>query len=137
MFPNGSGGPHDWNAQLIEPVLKGVATGWEKTFARRVPHILGGFATKSSQTLKTFHSDVEKRAARNGTASLQMLSYQLDNYGALFRDLSGATALQILAQSRDLNRAFEPVITQALGPAYTAACADSGKSTITSLEGSD
>jgi hypothetical protein len=106
-----------------------VATGWEKTFARRVPHILNTFATKSSQALKAFHSDVEKRATRNGTASLQMLSYQLDNYGALFRDLSGATALQVLTQSRDVNRAFEPVITQALGPAYTAAGADSGKYT--------
>jgi hypothetical protein len=28
-------GTHDWNAELTEPVLKVVASGWERTFSRR------------------------------------------------------------------------------------------------------
>ena len=127
MFQNAQG-PHDWNAQLIEPVIKAISSGWEKTFSRRVSKILCSFASKAANSIRSFHSGVEARASRNGgaLATLQMVSHQLYNYREVFKDLCNANAATVVAQAKEINRMFEPVITEAVGPAYAACTEERG-----------
>lgn len=135
MFSNAQG-PHDWNAELLEPVLKTISSGWEKTFSRRVSSILCGFPSKAASLMKSFHQDVETRASRNGGAlsTLQMVSHQLYNYQELFKDLCNTSSATVIAQAKEINRMFQPVIADAVGPAYTACCEERGMTqSLTSL----
>jgi hypothetical protein len=124
VFTNAQG-PHDWNAELIEPVFKAISSGWEKTFSRRVSNILSSFASKAASSMKSFHEAVQTRASRNGgaLATLHMLSQQLHNYQQLFKDLSDTNSATVVAQAKEINRMFQPVIAEAIGPAY-AACSE-------------
>ena len=74
MFTNGKG-PHDLNAQLTEPVIRGLASNWEKAFARRLPSVLQSFSKKSKSLLLAFHKDIEVRCMKQGVgvAGLAML----------------------------------------------------------------
>ena len=127
VFSNAQG-LHDWNAQLIEPVIKAISSGWEKTFSRRVSAILCNFASNAASSIKSFHRDVETRASRNGgaLATLQMLSHQLHNYQELFKDVCTVNSAAVIEQAKEINRMFQPTIAEAVGPAYLACATESG-----------
>ncbi|TVY22282.1 Nuclear GTPase SLIP-GC [Lachnellula hyalina] len=89
VFTNGKG-PHDLNAQLTEPVIRGLASNWEKAFARRLPSVLQSFSKKSKSLLLAFHKDIEVRCMKQGVgvAGLAMLGQQLRNYEGTFVNLT-------------------------------------------------
>jgi hypothetical protein len=136
VFTNAQG-PHDWNAELIEPVFKAISSGWEKTFSRRVSNILRSFASKAASSMKSFHEAVQTRASRNGgtLATLYMLSQQLHNYQQLFKDLSDTNSATVVAQAKEINRMFQPVIAEAIGPAYAACSEERGMTQTLPLPG--
>jgi hypothetical protein len=82
--------------------------------------------------MKKFHSDVDKRARRNGgaVASLQMLFHQLPVYCELFKDLATATSTMVANQAKEINREFQPVIMEAVRPAYTQCVDERGMTSL-------
>lgn len=127
VFSNAQG-PHDWNAAMIEPIIKAVSTGWEKTFSRRIQSILTAAAVEAGRLLKSFHQEIEREASRFGpVASLQLLSHQLQNYQALLKDICNESTAAIVAEAKEINRMFQPVIADALAPAYLACTEERGK----------
>lgn len=119
VFTNAHG-LHDWNTQLTEPIIKNIANGWERTFSRRMPSVLGGLANKNGALLMSFHKTIETRTMKNGTslASLEMLKQQLPTYKDSFRDLSVLAQAQISTRQKDINREFVPVVAEAMKRAY-------------------
>ncbi|KAL8705913.1 MAG: hypothetical protein Q9225_007998, partial [Loekoesia sp. 1 TL-2023] len=114
-------GLHDWNAQLIEPMIKLIAPGWEKVFTRRVQIVMTNFTKTVPATLKRFHQDIENRARKIGTglASLSMLSHQITVYDQILKDLAATTKDMITTRQKDINREFVPVIENAMHSSYT------------------
>ncbi|RHZ70209.1 hypothetical protein CDV55_107798 [Aspergillus turcosus] len=120
-------GHHDWNAELIEPIIKAIASGWEKTFSRRINSLLQGAASDAGRLLKSFHDDVEREASQNGpVASLHLLSHQLHNYQALLKDVCNENLATTVTQAKEINRMFQPVIATALEPAYETCVVERG-----------
>ncbi|TVY91113.1 Nuclear GTPase SLIP-GC [Lachnellula willkommii] len=128
VFTNGKG-PHDLNAQLTEPVIRGLASNWEKAFARRLPSVLQSFSKKSKSLLLAFHKEIEARCMKQGVgvAGLAMLGQQLRNYEGTFVNLTHEMVELINNLQREANREFTPVIANTLASAYEFCTAESGK----------
>jgi len=122
-------GLHDFNAQLTEPIMKQLASHWEKAFARRLPNVLQGFTKSVKELLYKFHTDIETRVIQRGTGSagLAILGQQLSNYENTFQDLTAQLLEIINTNQRDANREFTPVIANKLASAYTWCTNESGK----------
>lgn len=127
IYTNGQG-PHEWNAQLAEPMMKILASGWEKTFARRLPMVMATFGRKAASQLKKFHSDIESRARKIGSsiAGLSMLQHQISTYESILKDLSNSAKDTINTKQKDINREFVPVIERAMIMAYEQCVNESG-----------
>lgn len=113
-------GPHEWNAQLAEPMMKILAAGWEKTFSRRTPSILAGFVRDATESLKHFHHNIDQRARKIGLgiAGLHALKQQLSVYDNILKDIAKEATETVSRSKKDINREFIPVIQQEMGGAY-------------------
>lgn len=122
-------GHRDFNSELTEPLLKQLASAWEKAFQRRLPHILQTFKRSATTVLKQFHSAVEARTREkgHGLARIAMLGTQLDAYSAIFGDLAQAAVDSITEGQREINREFTPAIAQAMNPAYEYCTNEAGR----------
>jgi hypothetical protein len=100
--------------------MKQLGNDWEKAFARRLPTVLQSFQRSTKSLLQSFHNEVEARAMKTGSglAGLAMLGQQLQNYEAIFQDLTAQMIHIINERQRDANREFTPVIAQHLALAY-------------------
>ncbi|CAF9943183.1 MAG: hypothetical protein ALECFALPRED_010769, partial [Alectoria fallacina] len=127
IYTNGQG-PHEWNVELVEPMMKLLASGWEKAFSRRSPMVMASFARNAAACLKKFHKDIEARARQIGTgiAGLHMLQQQVVNYENLLKDLSATVKDTINTNQKEINREFVPVIEQAMAAAYEACVEERG-----------
>ncbi|KAL9637881.1 MAG: hypothetical protein Q9164_001922 [Protoblastenia rupestris] len=123
-FTNANG-THDWNVQLTEPMIKILASGWEKVFARRIQHVMSTFARTAPTGLRKFHRDTEIRVRKAGTgvAGLSMLSQQVGVYEQILKDLAISAKDMANGRQKDINREFVPVIARAMQDAY-AICTD-------------
>ncbi|TAQ85772.1 hypothetical protein B7494_g5916 [Chlorociboria aeruginascens] len=120
-------GPHDFNQELTEPMMKLLASHWEKAFARRLPQVLEGFARSSNELLKSFHQQIESRAVQHGgIAGVAMLHQQLQNYKAILKDSIKQMNEVVNALQREANREFTPVIAGYLASAYAWCAAETG-----------
>ncbi len=101
-------------------MVKYLATGWERAFARRLPSVLQNFVKASSALLKSFHRSIESHAQSNGVgiAGFAMLSQQLRNYEVAFADLASKMIEQMNGLQREANRQFTPSIASAMSSAY-------------------
>jgi hypothetical protein len=125
---SGTAGPKDMNAELIAPLIKLLASNWEKAFARRLPSVLQSFSRKSKTLLLSFHAEIESRCRKNGVgvAGLNMLSQQLRNYEGTFVNLTNEMIEVINNLQREANREFTPVIADNLSSAYEFCTAEVG-----------
>jgi hypothetical protein len=121
-------GSHDLNLQLCEPIIKHLASHWEKAFARRLPGVLQNFSRKSKNLLTEFHTEIEARSMKQGAgvAGLAMLGQQLRTYEAIFANLTSQMIEVINTLQRDANREFTPVIANKLASAYNWCAAEVG-----------
>ncbi|PCG92705.1 Hypothetical protein PENO1_087350 [Penicillium occitanis (nom. inval.)] len=121
-------GPHNWNAELIEPIMKAVAPGWEKIFSRRVHTIFNNAGSEIANLLKKFHDTVYKEItqATGPLGSLHMLSQQLRIYQQSIKELFNQQVMDMSMQSRDINRMFEPVIVEVMVPVYAICVEERG-----------
>ena len=109
-------------------MVKQIAAGWEKTFSRRTPVVVGAFARHAATCLKKFHHDIDTRARKAGAgiAGLSMLQQQVGVYEAIFKDLSSTVKDTILAHQKEINREFVPVIMAQMESAYETCVNESG-----------
>jgi len=97
-------------------MLKMIASGWEKTFARRLPMVMANFSRNAATPLRKFHRDIEARARKIGSsiAGLSMLSHQVGTYESILKDFSTTIKDLVNSTQRDINREFTPVIERAV-----------------------
>ncbi|CZR50756.1 uncharacterized protein PAC_00630 [Phialocephala subalpina] len=124
MFTNAQG-LHDFNAELIEPMIKHLAGHWERAFIQKLPRVLTTFTKESKDLLTAFHREIEQRSMKTGTgaAGLMLLGQQLTTYNQIFTNLTEEMKAVITELQRDANREFTPVIARNLSSAYEY-CAD-------------
>ncbi|TQN64072.1 Nuclear GTPase SLIP-GC [Colletotrichum shisoi] len=127
VFTNASG-RHDMNADLLEPISRGLAGGWERAFQRRLPQALESFAMKARLLLENFHRDAIAPSQERGSnyTGINMLSNQLRTHTIRLKEIP--PMLQAIAQElqRDANRGFHPVIQEEMQPAYDVCVAECG-----------
>ncbi|KAL8672577.1 MAG: hypothetical protein Q9168_002982 [Polycauliona sp. 1 TL-2023] len=111
---------HNFNEQLIEPMIKIIAPGWERVFTRRVGSVLNNFTKSIPAILQKFHREIEDRARKIGTglASLSMLKHQIGVYEQVMKDAAASTKDMIIAKQKDINREFTPVLERVMQPSY-------------------
>ena len=133
----GASGARDFNAELVEPVYKQMASVWEKTFQRRLPNILNSFKRSATSVVKQFHTAVETRTRERGTGAhrLNLLAQQLDQYSATFGDLCTSAVNELNEGQREINREFVPAITAAMEPAYNDASEERGTGSFKRMKG--
>jgi BMFP domain-containing protein YqiC len=97
-------------------MMKILASGWEKTFARRLPMVFAGFLRNAAAALRKFHRDIEARARKMGSsiAGLHMLHDQVTAYENILKDLATSVREYINTTQKDINREFTPTIERAM-----------------------
>jgi hypothetical protein len=126
----GAAGPRDFNAELLEPIPRHLATGWERVFQNRVPVILKEFAKVSRKLLDAFHRVVVNRAKgwdANGTG-IVILAKQIAAHCRTLNDVPTNINATITELQRDANRDFAPVVGKAMNDAYQTCVLERGKS---------
>ncbi|KAK6432460.1 hypothetical protein LTR95_011372 [Oleoguttula sp. CCFEE 5521] len=128
VYSSASAGARDFNADLVEPMYKTLASHWERAFQRQLPAILKGFTKSAGTTLKDFHTALEARFSQkgHGLARIGRLRNQLGAYEATFADLAQTMIQGIQERQREINREFTPVIASAMESAYIHCTNESG-----------
>ncbi|KAF8866379.1 hypothetical protein BDZ45DRAFT_639507 [Acephala macrosclerotiorum] len=113
-------GRHDFNAELIEPIIKHLAGHWERAFTQKLPQVLTTFTRDSKNLLTAFHREIEQRSMKTGTGAvgLMLLGQQLTTYNQIFANLTEEMKAVITELQREANREFTPVIARRLASAY-------------------
>ncbi|KAL8700510.1 MAG: hypothetical protein Q9201_005409 [Fulgogasparrea decipioides] len=121
-------GPHEWNVQLAEPMMKILSPGWEKMFTRRTPMVMASFVRNATELVKHFHRDVNSRARKIGLgiAGLQALKQQLAVYENILKDVSREAAETVNNRQKEINREFVPVIQSAMADGYSNTLNETG-----------
>jgi hypothetical protein len=104
----------------VDPILKRLATGWERAFQTRLPKAFNTYVTNSGKIIHKFHEAVEERARDNGVglANLSMLKTQIHNYEQAFKDLGILLVTQMTELQREANRDFTPTIANIMHTVY-------------------
>ncbi|KAK7545338.1 hypothetical protein IWX49DRAFT_500418 [Phyllosticta citricarpa] len=125
---SGASGPRDFNAELTAPILKDIATGWERAFQRRLPTDVRNFKANALRELHLFHNAVAQRARRVGVsmARLNQLDSQLRNHEGFLNELVSAIVEMVNARQKEVNREFVPVVASAMEHAYQVAADERG-----------
>ena len=126
---SGASGSRDFNAELFDPILRNLATGWERAFQRRLPATLRAFTTKTKKLLEGFHQAALQRAQDRHTnvAGVSMLANQIAAHSRALADLPTTLQATITDLQREASRQFTPVICEAMRNAYATCTNLSGK----------
>ncbi|KAH8691825.1 hypothetical protein BGW36DRAFT_437369 [Talaromyces proteolyticus] len=128
-------GTHDWNAELTEPVLKAVASGWENTFSQRAQSLLLSMASEGARLLQSFHDSVHHTADQNTSRiGNHVLSQQLRVYQQLLKGLCLENLTMVTTRSKDISRMFQPVVAEKLAPVYANCTALSGPGSFNQMK---
>ncbi|KAF2688782.1 hypothetical protein K458DRAFT_414486 [Lentithecium fluviatile CBS 122367] len=119
-YQSSTAGHRDFNAELMDPILKRGATAWERTFQKRLPKALEVYTKDAGTVLKSFHEKIEERARQNGVglANLSMLKGSIHNYEQMFQALSVELLAAMQEAQKDANRDFVPTIANIMYTAY-------------------
>ncbi|KIW12407.1 hypothetical protein PV08_09684 [Exophiala spinifera] len=118
----------NFNAELVDPILRTMTGPWESVFARRMPSMLSSLPLNVSDMLKTFHNEVEQRALHNGAsiAAFHMLKHQIPGYKETLKDAMVEARRKITEKQREINREFEPHIASHMLQIYGTCVRESG-----------
>ena len=99
-----------------------------RTFTRRSPAVMAGFARNATRVLKDFHRDIDNRARKVGVgiAGLSMLQQQLQVYDNILKDVANNVKEMVNTAQKDINREFTPVVERAMLWAYEACVEERG-----------
>ncbi|KAF2826280.1 hypothetical protein CC86DRAFT_350866 [Ophiobolus disseminans] len=128
VYQSPAAGLRDFNADLVNPIVKKLATGWERAFQNRLPKAFDAFVKDSGRLLNNFHTAVEERARNNGVglASLGALKNQICTYEQLFNDLNQILVTKMTELQREANRDFTPTIANIMHTVYDICANESG-----------
>lgn len=114
-------GPIDFNTQLSDPLIRAIAADWERTFTHFLPPVVHSYLQNCVTGIEKFHLQVQDQArqAGKGLVQLGILERQLGMYEQQARIAAGEAINQINTIQRDTNRAFAPVVLNAMLPSYT------------------
>lgn len=115
---SGAAGPHDFNSELFEPISRSLASGWERAFQQRLPHILRELTKKLSKKLEDFHQAMLQRAQQSQMSALLNLGHQIAAVSQTLKGWPASLQARITELQREASRAFTPVIKQAMLEAY-------------------
>ncbi|KAF2744553.1 hypothetical protein M011DRAFT_479853 [Sporormia fimetaria CBS 119925] len=134
----GSAGFRDFNHELVEPLTKKLASGWERSFQRFLPKTFDLYVKDSSRILVLFHDKVEERARENGVglASLSVLRQQIYTQEQLFEDLKTQLIASMTEMQRDANREFIPTLVAVMHTAYDICTAERGPGSFMRIKNS-
>ncbi|KZL84766.1 tat pathway signal sequence [Colletotrichum incanum] len=124
----GASGHRDFNAELLEPISRQLASGWERAFQRRLPQALEGFAMSARLLLEKFHSNAISHSQERGSnyAGINMLSNQLRTHISRLKEIPAMLHTVVQELQREASRGFHPVIQEDMQPAYDICVAESG-----------
>lgn len=125
----GTSGARDFNADLVDPITKNLATSWERTFQNRLPSAFEVYTKNSNAILRKFHDTVEERARQNGVGltNISALKGQIYAYEELFEGLKNDLVQKMTEVQREANRDFTPTITAIMHTAYVLCTEESGE----------
>jgi hypothetical protein len=120
VYKSPTAGHRDFNADLMDPILRRGATAWERAFQRRLPKALQAYTNDAGKVLTSFHSKIEERARFNGVglASLSMLKASIARYEQMFQAVAVDLLTAMQEAQKDANREFVPIISQFMSQAY-------------------
>lgn len=130
-------GFRDFNSELIDPITKRLATGWERAFQNRLPKTFELYTKDSSKILHQFHDMIEERAKQNGVglASLASLKNQVYTYEQLFADLYTLLVTSMTEIQREANRDFTPTIVAIMSTVYDICAEERGPGSFMRMKG--
>lgn len=128
VYSSSSAGHRDFNADLVDPIIKKLATGWERAFQNRLPKSFRTYVANSSKILHAFHAAIEDRARKNGVglARLTILKSQIYTYEQLYADLGTVLVTQMTELQREANRDFTPTIAAIMHAVYYRCTVENG-----------
>ncbi|KAJ4335077.1 hypothetical protein N0V87_006352 [Didymella glomerata] len=136
-YQSSSAGHRDFNSELVDPIVKKLATSWERAFQNRLPKAFATFVTDSSRILLRFHEAVETRARENGVglASLSTLKGQIYTYEMMFGELTQVLIDSMTNLQREANRDFTPTIANIMHTVYEICTDEHGKGSFARMKG--
>ncbi|KAL1618669.1 hypothetical protein SLS54_007105 [Diplodia seriata] len=134
---SGAAGPRDFNGELAEPMIKQIATGWERAFQRALPAQLDKFKKMTLEVLTNFHNTVTMRARELGvsTVAVAALSRQLNSYEPFLKGQVESIKAMMTTIQREVNREFTPVIAAAMEHAYHMCLTEHGSGSYMRMKG--
>ncbi|KAJ4289692.1 hypothetical protein N0V90_011021 [Kalmusia sp. IMI 367209] len=113
-------GHREFNAELLDPITKRLATGWERAFQRRLPRAIETYAEDAAKALYAFHAKIEERARQNkiGLANLAMLKGTIYTYERMFHNFNAQLCIRMTELQRDANRDFVPAVATIMKTVY-------------------
>ncbi|CAG5158211.1 uncharacterized protein ALTATR162_LOCUS5040 [Alternaria atra] len=124
-------GHRDFNADLVDPILKHLANGWERAFQSRLPKAFCTFAANFGRLLYTFHGSVERQADETGVglAELSILKQQVYIYEQLFHNVTTVVIKQMTQLQREANRNITLTIANGMRNVYELCASECGPGT--------
>ncbi|XP_014558036.1 hypothetical protein COCVIDRAFT_14750 [Bipolaris victoriae FI3] len=121
-------GKRDFNSDLVEPIMKRLATGWERTFQRRLPEALNSHIDDLNKLLNNTHRAIEVRAQNTGIglANVSILKTRLPIYEDVLKAYGVDLVNQMNDIQREANRNFTPCIMDTMRDAYNICAAQNG-----------
>ena len=131
VFRSLSAGHRDFNADLVDPILKHLANGWERAFQSRLPKAFCAYAANFGGLLHTFHGSVERQADEKGVglAELSILKQQVYTYEQLFHNVGTVVIKQMTQLQREANRNITPTIANGMRNVYELCASECGPGT--------
>ncbi|KAJ5035261.1 Dynamin family-domain-containing protein [Bipolaris maydis] len=128
VFHSTAAGKRDFNSDLVEPIMKRLATGWERTFQRRLPETLNNHIDDLDKLLGKAHKAIEARVRSTGIglANLSVLRTRLPNYKDGFKAYGVDLVNEMKEIQREANRDFTPCIVDMMRDAYNICAAQNG-----------
>ncbi|KAF2443457.1 hypothetical protein P171DRAFT_495215 [Karstenula rhodostoma CBS 690.94] len=120
VYQSVSAGHRDLNAELLDPIIRQLATRWERAFQQRLPQAFEAYTKNSGDVLHAFHARIEDRARQNGVglAHMAMLKGSIFNYEQMFQNLNDQLKIRLTEAQRDANREFVPTLANFMMTVY-------------------
>ena len=114
----------------VSPILKRLATTWERTFQSHLPSTIKKHVENSIKLLYNFHEAIRERANSGvSLVTLSMLGTQFTNYEQFLQDLEVYIIDKMNELQREANRNFTPIVAEAMHDAYQQCVIDCGQGT--------
>lgn len=127
-YQSPSAGHRDFNAELLDPIIKKLATGWERAFQQRLPRSFEAYTKNAANLLHAFHACVEEHARQSGLglAIMGMLKGSITTYEQMFQDLNAQLKARTTEAQRDASRQFVPTLANCMMYVYDICANESG-----------